>query len=108
MSDAVETVVSVSVVAVVVAEYWRTVKYSTARYLPLQPLICATLAVVYCLSVAEVEDATFVLVSQLFQILVHPPRLLEPHCHAVTKRRATGELLVEPTAMVRSICQVPA
>jgi len=38
-SEAVETLVSVMVFVVAVAEYWTTTKYSTARYLVAQPLI---------------------------------------------------------------------
>jgi hypothetical protein len=106
-SIAVLIVVSVIVVAVVVPEYCHATQTSNAKKLPLVQVICDWLAVVYVLSVAVVELATLVAVSQFFHRRVAVVQLLVVQDHAVTKYRATGAPVAEPTAPVKSICHVP-
>ena len=108
MSEAVETVVSVAVVAEVEPEYCITVQYSTARYFPLHPLNVGWVAEVQVYFVAVVDPITlFVEVSQFLNRNVQLPRLLVPHCHTVIHSLPTGAPVVEPAAMVMSNCQVP-
>ena len=77
MSEAVDTVVSAVVVAVVEPEYWMTCQYSKARYLPLQPLKVGSDAEVHVYFVAVVEPiALLVDVSQFLNRNVQVPRLL--------------------------------
>ena len=106
MSEAVETVVSVAVVAEVEPEYCITVQYSTARYFPLHPLNVGCVAEVQVYFVAVVDPITlFVEVSQFLNRNVQLPRLLVPHCHTVIHNLPTG--VVELAATVMSNCQVP-
>src|SRR2546427_7204847 len=106
-SIAVLIVVSAIVVVVVVPEYCHATQTSNAKKLPLVQVICDWLKVVYVLSVAEVELATLVAVSQFFHRKVVVVQLSVVQDHAVTKYRATGVPIVEPTAPVKSICHVP-
>src|SRR2546422_4128804 len=101
-------VVSVIVVVGVVPEYCHATQTSNAKKLPLVQVICDCLAVVYVLSVAVVEPAAFVAVSQFFHRKVAVVQLLVVQDHAVTKYRAKGVPVVTPTAPVKSICHVPA
>jgi hypothetical protein len=105
-SLALETVVSVMVVEPVEPEYCHATQISTARKFPDQDPKLFSL-MVYVRFVADVELAMFVEASQFDQRKLQVPRLFVPHCQAVTQNRATGNPLVEPTAPVRSICQVP-
>jgi len=95
------------VVEPVEPEYCHATQISTARKFPDQDPKLFWLAVVYVRFVADVELAMFVEASQFDQRKLQVPRLFVPHCHAVTQNRATGDPVVEPTASVRSICQVP-
>jgi hypothetical protein len=108
MSDAVETVVSVAVVAEVEPEYCITVQYSTARYFPLHPLNAGWVAEVQVYCVAVVDPITSLVdESQFLNRNVHVPRLLVVHCQTVIQSLPTGLPFVDPAAKVMSNCQVP-
>ena len=109
MSEAVDTVVSVVVVAVVDPEYCISCQYSTARYFPLHPLKVSCEADVQVCSVAVVDPITLLVadVSQLLNRNVQVLRLLVLHCQTVIQSFPTGEPVAEPAATVISNCQVP-
>lgn len=108
MSEAADTVVSVVVVVDVEPEYCIACQYSTARYLPFQPLKEAWDVDSHVYFNGVVELITLMVeVSQFVNRSVQLVRVLLPHCHTVIQIFPTGAPAVEPTARVMSNCQIP-
>jgi hypothetical protein len=105
-SDAVVTVVSVAVVAVVVPEYWRTNQYSTKRYWTLENGPTEALVRVYFVAVAEAT--TLVALFQYLKRKVHVPSEFVVQDQTLVQMLPTGVPVMEPAATVRSKVQVPA